>query len=146
MIQSSQSRRVPCTKNLHLVNMGGVRSKGSEFESLQNVDYFSHLFIARMCCLKRPKINEKDARDVRFFNSPSLPKCLKSNMFCFKLDAVSSRNVVNADHASMCSRFGSYKNLHFDETSKEPDSFIYSCLFLFLVFCLFIGLFLSVYS
>ena len=52
--------------------MGGdSRSKGCGFESQHRVldGHFSHIFVLKICnvCLKRPKMNEKEAGVGRFF-------------------------------------------------------------------------------
>ena len=53
--------------------MGGdSRSEGRGFESRHYILYghFSHIFVVKNCddvCLKRPKINEKEAGVVPFF-------------------------------------------------------------------------------
>ena len=47
-----------------LVVMGGDSClEGREFESHHHVldGHFSHIFVVKIACLKRPKINEKDA-------------------------------------------------------------------------------------
>ena len=55
-----------------LVVMGGdSRSEGHGFESstIYWMDIFSHIFVVKICnvCLKRPKINKKEARIGPFF-------------------------------------------------------------------------------
>ena len=55
-----------------LVVMGGdSRSKGHGFKSRHRIvdGHFSHIFVVKICnvCLKRPKINEKDAGVGQFF-------------------------------------------------------------------------------
>ena len=56
-----------------MVMGGDSHSKGRGFESRHRIldGHFSHIFVVKICnvCLKRPKINEKEARVGPFFKN-----------------------------------------------------------------------------